>query len=479
MEEESGEDRIDVFGRDRRRGDEEGDKKREFSVNGILIASAVIALIIFSAVVSAYPHGMRISESHNVIYNGNNNVFFSGAITINGNVDGIIASYDVKEGNFSGVGEIIITDGSVEKRFSNADMVIKGGDGEIKVNSHIDEKFGYAIAVFNSSNITAMGILTRDTLNFGCDGDAILHVDNSSISVKNGAWSSSGNFDILLKGGFDASISAKIFGFQTDNGINISLRRSNNADTGILDEIGIEMPPLPFDLNGAFVISGGNVSIDGSPENIKNFSFFRGEGNAFISKIAHINMRAVLIIVDGEFYTEEKGAKIWFIPDKIILFWPIAIATWIISAVIRKKYSSKMEDYDRGMSGVAMIIHILAFAISFYLWDWEIRYEFGQSIISSAMAFAGGGSAGIKELMIIPFEIVPWFAAFTLIAMPIRIILSSIFSLIGLERVGKGVGKAAGLIMLFLAGVIYIPFFLNVTLSPLIKGVMGYLVGYG
>jgi len=126
-----------------------------------------------------------------------------------------------------------------------------------------------------------------------------------------------------------------------------------------------------------------------------------------------------------------------------------------------------------------MIIHILAFAISFYLWDWEIRYEFGQSIISSAMAFAGGGSAGIKELMIIPFEIVPWLAAFTLIAMPIRIILSSIFSLIGLERVGKGVGKAAGLIMLFLAGVIYIPFFLNVTISSLIKGVMGYLVGYG
>jgi len=384
---------------------------------------------------------------------------------MDGNIDGVIASYDTEEGNFSGVGEIIITDGSMEKRFSNADMIIKGGNGEIKVNLHIDEKFGYAIAVFNSSNLTAMGILTRDTLNFRCNGDAILHVDNSSISVKNGTWNGNGNFDILLKGGFDASINAKIFGFQTDNWINISLKRSNNPDTGILDELGIELPPLPFDLNGAFIISGGNVSIDGSPENIKNFSFFRGEGTAVVSKSIHLNMKAVLIIVDGEFYTEEKGTKIWFIPDKIISFWPIAIATWIISAIIRKKYSSKMEDYDKGMGGVAMIIHMLAFAISFYLWDWEIRYEFGQSIISSAMAFAGGGSIGIREL--------------PLIAMPIKIILSSIFSLIGLERVGKGVGKAAGLIMLFLVGTVYIPFFLNVTISPLIKGVMGYLVGYG
>jgi len=478
MEEESDEER-DVFGRGRIREGEKRDKKRTFSSSSILIASAVIALIIFSAVISAYPHGMQISKSHNVIYNGNNNVFLSGAIAIDGNIDGIIAAHDIEEGNFSGAHEIIITDGITEKKFSNADMVIKGGDGEIKVNLHIDEKFGYAIAVFNSSNLTAMGILTRDTLNFRCNGDAVLHLDNSSIYVKNGTWNSSGNFDILLKGGFDTSINAKIFGFQTDNGINISLKKSNNSDESVLNEFGIELPPLPFGLDEIFVISGGVVSIDGSSENIKNFSFFRGEGTAFVSKSIHLNMKAVLIIVDGEFYTEEKSTKIWFIPDKIILFWPIAIATWIISAIIRKKYSSKMEDYDKGMSGVAAVIHILAFAISFYLWDWEIRYEFGQSIISSVMAFAGGGSIGIRELMIVPLEIVPWFAAFTLIAMPIKIILSSIFSLIGLERVGKGVGKATGLIILFLAGVIYIPFFLNVTISPLIKGVMGYLVGYG
>jgi len=479
MEEESGEDIggeiRDVFGRDRRK--REDDKKRVFSGNSILIASAVIALIIFSAVISAYPQGIHISGSHSVIYSGSNNVFLSGAINLNGNLNGMIISENISEEGFYGASEIIITDGTVKKRFFNADVVITGGDGEINVNTRIDEKFGYAIAAFNSSNITALGILTKDVLHFRCNGDAILHVKNSIVSVKNGTWESSGDFNIILKGNFNASMSAKIFGIQTDEGMNISFKKSNNFDTSLLNDFDIDIPPLPFDLNGACVILGGKISIDGSSENIGNFSFFRGEGNAFVSKSMHLNMKAMLAIVDGNFYTAEKATKIWFVPDKIILFWPIAIAAWIISALIRKKYSAKMEDYDKGMSGVAMIIHLLALAISFYLWDWEIRYEFGQSIISLAMSFAGNGSPGILELMIVPFEIIPWFAALTLIALPIRIILSSIFSLIGLERVGKGVGKATGVLMLFFAGAIYIPFFLNVTIAPLIKGFIWYIIG--
>ena len=475
MEEESGEVR-DVFGR-RRRGGGEGNGKKEFSGNTITIASAVIAIIIFSAVVSAYPHGMHISEQHNVSYTGNDNVFLSGALTVSGNIKGLIISENISEGKFYGVEQVIITDGVEEKRFSNADITITGEDWKMNTNATINEKFGYAIAAFNSSNETAMGILTEDVIHFTCNGDTALHLNNGFISIENESWEERGNFYIVLKGNFNASVDAEVTGLQTAGGLNVSFEKSNNFDSSLLNSLDMEIPPLPFDIDGACMILGGVISIDGSPERIDNFSFFRGEGNAFISENMHLNMKAVVSIVDGSFYTCEKATKVWFIPDRIILLLPIAIAVWIISAIIRKKYSAKIEDYDKGMSGFAFVIHILALAISFYLWDQEIKYEFGESMISLAISFARDGSMGFLQLMIVPLEIIPWFAAFTFIALPVRVILSSLFSLIGLERVGKGVGKATGILMLFFAGVVYIPFFLNVTVVPLIKEILFGILG--
>ena len=454
---------------------EEGeDKKKVFSGHTITIVSVVVALIIFSAVISAYPHGMEISRSHDIAYDGSKDMFLSGKIGISGSIDGIIASENVSGEHFSGTDEIIVRDGMNERTFFGRDVTISGGDTEMNLSAVIHEKFGCAVILFNSSNSTSIGIITKDTMHMKCSGDAILSVRNGNVSIGNGTWAGNGDFIITFKGGFSASMNARIFGISTDRALNVSVERSSSFDNSLLDAFDIKLPPLPFDLNGACAIAGGGVvSIDGVPVPVKNFSFFRGEGAAVMGKSVHLNMKAILTVIDGRFYSTDRGTILWFIPDKIIGLWPIAIAVWLVAALIRRKFMKNVEDYDKGLTGLAITIYVLAFAISAYLWDWEVRYEFGQSILSAVMESVKGGFA-VGQWIIAPFEIIPWFAALVFIAIPIRIILSSIFGLIGLERLGKGVGKATGLLMLFFAGVIYISFFLNVTLSPLIKSFIGF-----
>ena len=454
--------------------DYEDDKgKREFSGNTITIVSGVIALIIISAVVSAYPNGMGVSGTHDVVYNGSEDIVMSGKIGIKGSIDGIAAS-NVSGGLFSGAGEIVVSDGSSVKTFFNENIIISGGNSELNLTAYIDEEFGCAVVLFNTSNETSLGIITREAMNFSCTGDAVLVVKNSNVSVGNGTWDGSGDFVVTLKGGFHASMNAKILGISADGALNLSVEKGRAFDDKILDAFDIGLPPLPFDFNGFFAVSKGGLSVDGNPVTIKNFSFLRGAGTAAVSgNNMHIEMKATLIIIDGDFYSTERGTILWFIPDRIIGFWPIAIAIWVVAYLVKKRYMSKVEDYDKGLSGTSMVIHALGLVISFYLWDQEIRYMFGGSILSAvAESLKDGFSLG--QWVVAPFEIVPFLAVMVFIALPVSIILSSIFGLIGFERLGKGVGKATGLLLLFFAGAVYISFFLNITLAPLIKGFMGF-----
>ncbi|MEA2054168.1 MAG: hypothetical protein U9O96_03490 [Candidatus Thermoplasmatota archaeon] len=454
-------------------GDENNNKKA-FSGNGVFIIAVVMALIIFSAVVSAYPRGMNISKMHSVIYSGNDDVILSGKIGIGGTINGIAISKNISKEQFLGVDEIIINGkGTGEKRFFNTNLIITGGNGEINLSANINESLDSAIVFFDSSNETSIGIITKDTIYIQCYENAVLNIEGGNVSVGNGTWEEGGDFNIILKGDFDACIETKIFGISTDGEMNVSMKKGNVFDDKLLDALDIELPPLPFDMNGACVISGGTVFVDGTAMSIKNLSFFRGDGTAVINKSVYLNAKAILLTIDGNFYNDEKGTMVWFIPDKIIGLWPIAIATWIIIYFVRKKFSTKIGAYDKGMGGVAAIIHLLCLAISFYLWDWEIRHKFGKSILSVATTAIQDGM-GIQEWIVAPFELIPWFAAMVLIAIPVRIIFSSVFSLIGLEKVGKGAGKATGLLLLFFVGVIYIPFFLNVTIAPLIKSFVGW-----
>jgi len=451
--------------------DEEG--KKVFSGNTITIVSGVIALLILSAVVSAYPNGMEISGTHDVVYNGSEDMVMAGKIGIKGSIDGIIAS-NVSSELFSGVGEIIVRDGSSVKTFFNGDVLITGGNSGLNLTVYVDEKFGCAAVIFDTRNETSVEIVTRETMNISCSGDAVLVVENSNVSVGNGTWKGSGDFVITLKGGFNASMDAKIFGISTVGTMNVSVGRGSVFDDKLLDTFDIELPPLPFDFNGFFAVSGGELLVDGNSVVIKNFSFFRGTGTAVIAgNNVHIDMKAALVVIDGDFYSTEKGTILWFIPDRIIGLWPIAIAVWVITSLVKRRYMSKVEDYDKGLSGTSMVIHVLGFAISSYLWDREIRYIFGRSILSAVVESVKGGFS-VGQWTVAPFEIVPWLAVLAFIAFPVSIILSSIFGLIGFERLGKGVGKATGLLLLFFAGVVYISFFLNITLSPLIKGFMGF-----
>ena len=453
--------------------DEEGGNKKVFSGNTITIVAGVIALIIFSAIVSVYPHGMEISEIHDVVYSGNKDIGMSGKIGIKGNIDGIVAS-NVSGEFFSGAGEIIVRNGSSVKTFLNRDFLVTGGDSELNLTSHINEEFGCAVILFNTSGDAPLEMAADGLINLSCTGDATLIIKNGSVSVGNGTWEGNGDFLITIKGGFHASLDAKIFGISAEGPMKISVSKGGSFDDTILDGIDIKLPPLPFSLNGFFAVSDGVLSVDGNPVTIKNFSFFRGDGTAVLEeKSIRIDMRAVLAVIDGDFYSTERGTILWFIPDGIISLWPIAIAVWAITTLLKRKYISKVEDYDRGLSGLSVVIHVLAFAVSFYLWDRETEYMFGQSILSAAVKSLSSGFS-ILDWMVAPFEVIPWLAAMVFISLPVGIILSSLFGLMGLERLGKGVGRAAGLLLLFFAGFMYVSFFLNITLSPLIRGFMGF-----
>ncbi|KAA0002994.1 MAG: hypothetical protein FE048_02540 [Thermoplasmata archaeon] len=432
-------------------------------IESVLIAG-VVALLVFIGIIAAYPQGMKISSSHEVFFEGKN-AFIAGESLISGKIKGICEMKNISFFNSSNVPRVEING----NEFTNVNVSIIAEEGEMDIDGILLSPPSFSLIMFNATEKKVYAMICKN-ISFNASTIAAM-VKNASISI-NGI-TLKGNYTLILTGGFRSSIKAKQFSFPA-NGISISFKEGER-DCGLIDkfleETEIELPPIPFSIDGIFFAEKGNISVNG--EHISsNFSIMRGEGDVFLRDgcSLHGNMR--LLFINGEFYSEEKATILSFIPNKLLLFWPLAIGVWLVATFFEKKFGRKFEQYDKELGGIAFVIHLFFVITSFYLWDREINYLFGKSVIPALISSIKGNIA-IQEWIIAPFEFIPWIIVIVLMAIPIRIILSSIFSYMGLETLGKGVGKGVGIFMSFFIGILYVSFFLTIIISPFIKGLIG------
>ncbi len=206
----------------------------------------------------------------------------------------------------------------------------------------------------------------------------------------------------------------------------------------------------------------GKLYVNGEKINFSDYIFFRGEG-VYITKEKKFQGNVNTLVIDGRFYEKEK--KFLFIPYKIFILWIAAIAIFFISLFLKKdvyKEVDKKRIIDKDLLGFSIIISILFFALSFFLWNCEIERIFGMNIFDIT-------SLEIKSILLLSFEIIPYMVAVAIIGFPAKVMVSSIFEVFGLTNIGKGVGRSVGFILSFIWGISLLPVLLNLTLAPLLK----------
>jgi len=208
-------------------------------------------------------------------------------------------------------------------------------------------------------------------------------------------------------------------------------------------------------INRIFLITGGNFSING--KKIQNFSkiLFRGEGEITTGKF---DGKAYFVIIDSNVYEEVKK-KIFIFPVEIIILWIIAVALFILSSFVKKNF---FKEFDKSFKGFSIVMAILFFAISFYLWNSEMDRILGINIINLLKEIT------IYSVFFSSLSLIPYIVVVALIGFPVRIAISSVFEIFGLSYIGKGIGRGVGFMLVVFLGISLLPSIIKITLAPLL-----------
>ncbi len=451
----------------------EEQKKKKLSK---IIATVVLSIIIVGAVGFAVPvHHPPIYTIRIISSDASNMTVLSGQVDISGKIYGYYGKN--VSSSFINVERIVVEN----KEFNNANLTIEGGDIEWQMNSSISASFESAFLAFISSwdsqNETGIAIFTDENMWINATR-ATIKTENCSIEINDHVYH--GNYTIELEN-FSSIHRAEIMGLVLSNDsmgdFSLSVKKSSSSmeledlikKFGELDENESEdmkVPALPFDVNGAAILTEGNAIIEGNRLNF-TFCFCRGSFNATFNNSFSMTGKCNLILTDNGFYTDEEGYFI--IPKKLIGLWPIAIGIWIMTRFIGK--SSGETPKNKKLKWIALGFHILLLIMAFYLWDREINRLFGKSLIPLLISSGNeifNASLTNPFIFIAPLELIPWSISILLIGLPIGISINSVLKIWGL-REGKGIGKGIGAMAIWFIGASYIIFFLNAIISPFMK----------
>ena len=67
------------------------------SDKSLVMVTAVISLLIFSGVIAVYPHGLQLSPSVSLVYQGTDETFFAGKLNINGSINGTLTLHNITQ----------------------------------------------------------------------------------------------------------------------------------------------------------------------------------------------------------------------------------------------------------------------------------------------------------------------------------------------------------------------------------------------
>ncbi|MGC9307393.1 MAG: hypothetical protein ACP5FL_01295 [Thermoplasmatota archaeon] len=450
------------------------DEKRMFSERDLAIVAAVVAIIITVGVISAFPNGLHLSPSYEVRYTGTDTSLFLGDIDVNGGITGIIALRNITVCSIDAAGTVTVDMvGSPAETFVDPDIVIQGGDGAINGTMHIPSSLTPGAVVYNGSQ-GGTWAFAAPSISLDVSPGHTFTVSDASISVNNGSWTGRGTFSLQIEGESRATAAVDYCAVSTPDTVELTVERTADFNTTLLDVLDEELPPLPVSLGGVVGVlpeQGATISVEGDERDCDNVSLLRGSWTVSLGEQVSLRGDAILLLIDDSLYSPADAA-IWFIPDKLLGLWPLAVGVWLVTSLLHRRYRQDQQAYDRELHWLAIIVHLLAIAVSFFLWDAEVRYLFGRSMLDAARE-AITGSTSLAAWTITPLELVPWLLGLALIALPIRVLLTAVFHLMGFDTLGGGIARAAGLLSLLFIGALYIPFFLNVTVLALLQNLLG------
>ncbi|MBC7080703.1 MAG: hypothetical protein H5T44_00390 [Thermoplasmatales archaeon] len=200
---------------------------------------------------------------------------------------------------------------------------------------------------------------------------------------------------------------------------------------------------MPIEPKSFVLAKNGNFFVK---EN-KNFSFifFTGEGK-YSTNEKKFYGEAKAIFIDNKFY--EKFSYRW-----LIYIWIFSFIIFIFSLFFKKEQVEEDKDY----LGFSITSSIFFFCISIFLWNCEIKRIVGLDIFD------------LKNFIKFSFSLILYIFTFALIGFPIRIAISSIFEFFGMHNIGRAIARFVGFSMIFILGIIFLPFLMNITLSPFLK----------
>ncbi|MEM2583678.1 MAG: hypothetical protein QW519_04920, partial [Candidatus Thermoplasmatota archaeon] len=200
---------------------------------------------------------------------------------------------------------------------------------------------------------------------------------------------------------------------------------------------------LPFKLKNFVFSKNGRFFIDKE----KNFSFiaFTGIGE-YKNEEKKFYGEAKIIFIDNKFY--EKFSYKW-----LIYIWIASVIIFIPSLFFKREQIEK----DKNYLGFSIVSSIFFFCISIFLWNCEIKRIVGLNIFD------------LKNFLKFSFSLILYLFSFAMIGFPIRIAISSFFEFFGIVNIGRAIARSIGFLMIFILGIIFLPFLMNITLSPFLK----------
>lgn len=315
------------------------------------------------------------------------------------------------------------------------------------------ELVAYESRIFMNNETQYVEYLTiSGNISFACqdvllEGDTVF-ATNVTIHGNDCLITGDGIHTTEIQGYISGTIGIRCYGTMT-----LKESQAENRSIPFIEEDFSRVFPARFD--SIFFITNGSVKVNGESVAFEHHVFFRGEG--IYREGNRFEGTGHLTATDGKFYDNEK--TIVFLPAKVVILWMVAVALFIGSLYVKKTTFSEQDEMFMGFSYVAGALFL---ALSLFLWHAELQRICGINLFDMGTLTTG-------NILFLSLAVVPYLVAIGIIGFPVSVTVSSLFSMVGLSNLGKGIGRSAGLLMTTLWGISLLSSILNVTFSPLLR----------
>lgn len=387
-----------------------GKRKANFSAGSLTFIVGIASLILFFMFIYALPSGINVASTHSIEH----------------------------EGDFRFYGAVY-GDGKIEIYGENCSLKINNetvNASEIKLmgNAHYTIPYAYC----NMSGARFHKIFLR-----------------GNMTVISSHYAKQGYFNGSIYGDMEA----RLYG-------EVKLRTAKNIDPYIYEEKPF-LKIIPVSMDKIFIFIDGENKIDGNEINASKI-YARGEGTAFYSinnenEGTEVKALSYIQFVDEKFYTTEDS--FYLIPYKIIFIWIVSLAVFIASLFVK---SERFREIDKKFHGTSVILGILFFAISLFLWIKQAEIIFGKEIYFVT---------DLSNIVAAGFFMLPYVIAVVIIGFPLKTAIVSAMSMLGMTDIGKLIGRPIGFMASFYLGIIFLPSILNMLIVPFLNVLPSMLPG--